>query len=121
MVDGLVWCGIFTEEAQAMSRFIAEVLGGRLILEQPDFWVFDLPRGDRIEVFGTQGPRPAHLVHYQGRVLGFRVSDMDSAKRSLVEYGCELLGDTCRAGQTEWQHFRGPDGSVYELTRYPDA
>ena len=39
------------------------------------------------------------------------VKDLPAAVQELREAGIELLGES---GPT-WQHFRGPDGNVYEL------
>jgi hypothetical protein len=39
------------------------------------------------------------------------VDDLSAAREELLERGFELLGEP---GPT-WQHFRGPDGNIYEL------
>jgi len=46
-----------------------------------------------------------------GPVIGFAARDLPAAVAELQAAGIELLGE---AGPT-WQHFRGPDGNVYEL------
>jgi catechol 2,3-dioxygenase-like lactoylglutathione lyase family enzyme len=46
-----------------------------------------------------------------GPVVGFAVRDLPAAVDELRRAGVELLGEP---GPT-WQHFRGPDGNVYEL------
>ena len=46
-----------------------------------------------------------------GPVLGFLVDDIVASTEELKQNGIELLG----APGPSWQHFRGPDGNVYEL------
>ena len=46
-----------------------------------------------------------------GVAAGFAVADLPAAVDELRAAGVELLGEP---GPT-WQHFRGPDGNVYEL------
>ncbi len=119
MIYGYGWYGIFTDNALSARNFVQEALGGKLIHETRDFWVFDLPSGDRIEVFGPEGPRPDYLKNFDGTVLGFLVSDMDLAKRQVQDQGCVLLGETEGNSTYQWQHFRAPDGRIFELTYHP--
>jgi catechol 2,3-dioxygenase-like lactoylglutathione lyase family enzyme len=44
-------------------------------------------------------------------VVGFAVRDLRAAVDELRRAGVELLGEP----EPTWQHFRGPDGNVYEL------
>jgi len=60
-------------------------------------------------VFGPGYPGREHFD--TGPVVGFAVEDLPSAVAELQAAGIELLGEP---GPT-WQHFRGPDGNVYEL------
>lgn len=116
MMDGFSWFGIYTDEGVVMRDFMEEACGGLIVHQTQDFWVFDFPNGHRMEVFGPHGPRPAHLKKFQGGVLGFAVADMEEAKRHIQRRGCQLLGDTEVDGAYQWQHFRAPDGQVFELT-----
>jgi len=90
------------------------VLGLRLVHTEPHFWVFELPDGNHVEVFGRQYPGKDHFD--TGPVVGFGVTDLTRAVQELREAGVELVGE---AGPT-WQHFRGPDGNVYELLGIED-
>ena len=81
-ITGLGWCGTRTDHAGELAHFYEHVLGLRLVHTEPDFWVFELPDGRHVEVFGE-----------------------------LRRAGVELLGEP----GPSWQHFRGPDGNVYEL------
>ena len=108
-ITGLGWGGTRTGRSRELAHFYEHVLGLRLVHQDAEFWVFELPDGRLAEIFGKQlsgqgafryrpgcrlrRPRPARG---SGRVRGA---------------GVELLGEP---GPT-WQHFRGPDGNVYEL------
>jgi len=108
-VNGLGWVGTRTERAEALALFYQDVLGLGLVHTETDFWVFELPDGNHVEVFGRQHPGKEHFE--TGPVAGFGVTDLVGAVQELREAGIELLGEP---GPT-WQHFRGPDGNVYEL------
>ena len=108
-VTALGWLGTRTHHADALARFYADVLGLRLVDHEPDFWKFELPDGRDVEVFG---PGDAdHTYFTTGPVVGFAVDDLAGAVDELRRHNVELLGD----GGPTWQHFRGPDGNVYEL------
>lgn len=109
-ITGLGWCGTRTERAADLARFYEYVLGFRPVHTEPDMWVFELPDGHHVEVFGLGYPDKEHMT--TGPVTGFAVRDLPSATEELRRAGIELLGEP---GPT-WQHFRGPDGNVYELT-----
>jgi tetratricopeptide (TPR) repeat protein len=66
--------------------------------------------GQPVEVFAPSYPGKDHFV--TGPVAGFAVADLDSATAELADAGVELLGGP----GPSWQHFRAPDGNVYELT-----
>jgi catechol 2,3-dioxygenase-like lactoylglutathione lyase family enzyme len=108
-VVGLGWLGTRTRNAASLVDFYSGVLGLRLTHEEPGFWVFTLPDGYNVEVFASEDRGKEHFD--TGPVAGFAVRDLAAAVAELRAAGVELLGD---AGPT-WQHFRGPDGNVYEL------
>jgi len=68
-----------------------------------------LSAGGHVEVFGTGYTGREHFD--TGPVMGFAAGDLPAAISQLQAAGIELLGE---AGPT-WQHFRGPDGNVYEI------
>jgi len=119
-VKALTWMGVKTPKFDDMVHFYRDVLQLRSILEQPDFAVFRLPNGDTLELFGPAGPN-AHLA--LGTVVcGFRVDDIEQARQALVQAGIELVGplQIDEASNHAWQHFRGPDGTIYELNSAPE-
>ena len=108
-VRGLGWSGTRTDRAEALALFYQDVLGLDLVHTEPHFWVFELPDGQHVEVFGRQYPGKGHFE--TGPVVGFEVTDLAQAVAELREAGIELVGEP----GPSWQHFRGPDGNVYEL------
>jgi hypothetical protein len=85
------------------------VLDLTFVHHEPDFWVFKLPDGHNVEVFGPAYEGKDHFD--TGPVGGFAVRDLPAAVEHLKAAGVELLG----AAGPSWQQFRGPDGNVYEL------
>jgi catechol 2,3-dioxygenase-like lactoylglutathione lyase family enzyme len=112
-ITGLGWVGTRTPAAPELARFYADVLGLPLVHSEPDFWVFETPDHRHVEVFGPAYPGKEHFL--TGPVAGFAVDDLPTAVEELRRAGVELLGE---AGPS-WQHFRGPDGNVYELVAEP--
>jgi catechol 2,3-dioxygenase-like lactoylglutathione lyase family enzyme len=108
-ITGLGWCGTRTDRPGELADFYEHVLGLRLAHAEPDFWVFELPDGRHVEVFGAGYPGKEHFS--TGPVAGFAVRDLPTAVDELRRAGIELLGEP----GPSWQHFRGPDGNVYEL------
>jgi catechol 2,3-dioxygenase-like lactoylglutathione lyase family enzyme len=115
----LSWVGTRTTAYSATVAFFRDGLGLRVGVERPDFLRFDLPDGGAFEVFRPEGPDD-HAYFTTGPVVGFQVADFDQARPELARTGCELLGDPeGERGDYRWQHFRAPDGSVYEIVDYP--
>lgn len=108
-VTGLSWLGVRTVEQQRLVEFVRDVLGVPIGYEEPGMTAFSLPSGDHLEVFAPAYPGKDHFV--TGPVVGFGVTDPQSSVEHLRQCGVELLG----APGPTWQHFRGPDGNVYEL------
>jgi catechol 2,3-dioxygenase-like lactoylglutathione lyase family enzyme len=108
-VTGLGWVGTRTDRDGELAAFYEDVLGLRPSHTEPGFRVYTLPDGRTVEVFGPEYPGKEHFT--TGPVAGFAVEDLPAAVAELRAAGVELLGEP---GPT-WQHFRGPDGNVYEL------
>lgn len=113
-IEGIGWMGVRTGDAQELARFLSDVLGLEGHHTEEDFWAFDLKDGSQIEVFGEGFARKEHMT--TGPVVGFLVHDLTKATNELRRHGVELLGDP----GPSWQHFRGPDGTVYELKQRGD-
>jgi catechol 2,3-dioxygenase-like lactoylglutathione lyase family enzyme len=119
-VKALAWVGIKTDKFQEMEHFLQDVMGLQQTYHAQDFVLFQLPNKDKVEIFGPEGPNQ-HFAP-DSIVCGFLVEDIHQARLELVQAGIELVGplqeDT--SGGYAWQHFRGPDGKLYELTYNPE-
>jgi len=119
-VKALDWMGIKTDTFQEMEQFLHDVMGLQPAHHAPDFVVFQLPNKDQVEVFGPGGPNQ-HFAP-DSIVCGFLAEDIRQARQELVQAGIELLGPLQeeKPGGYAWQHFRAPDGKLYELTQNPE-
>ena len=114
----LGWVGTRTERAEQTVAFFRGVLGLRPELQQQGFWVFKLPDGSKVEVFGPDSPTNRHFT--TGPVAGFLVDDVQGAAAELRSAGVEILLESgVDASGNGWVHFRAPDGNIYELTQDP--
>jgi Glyoxalase/Bleomycin resistance protein/Dioxygenase superfamily len=123
VVRGIRWIGVATERYAEMRSFVLEVLGLTLESEDQDFLETTAANGDKLEIFGPGGPQPAYQFSRAPVVVGFLVEDIEGARDELAATrGVELLGEleVMEDGYV-WQHFRAPDGLVYELTFDPSA
>jgi predicted enzyme related to lactoylglutathione lyase len=119
-VKAISWMGVKTEKFDELTRFFREVLNLPVTSEEQDFVVFQLPNKDQVEVFGPSGPNQ-HFVP-DSPVCGFLVDDIEQARNELIQAGIELIGPLRRVPNGyAWQHFRGPNGTMYELTSDPEG
>ena len=119
-VHGLTWLGTRTEHLAETATFFRDVLGLRVELERGGQVVLALPDdGGHVEVFSPDEPDHRHFT--TGPVPMFEVDDVEAARAELAAAGVELIGPVGRGGApgAAWQHFRAPDGNVYELTARP--
>jgi len=123
VVQGIRWIGVATEKYAEMRSFALDVLGLALESEDVDFLETTAANGDKLEIFGPRGPQPAYQFGAAPVVVGFLVDDIEAAREELAATpGVELLGgmEVMEDGYA-WQHFRAPDGLVYEVTFDPRA
>ncbi|HLQ62373.1 MAG TPA: 4a-hydroxytetrahydrobiopterin dehydratase [Candidatus Acidoferrales bacterium] len=112
----LAWLGTRSTAAAETADFFARVLGLQLEQSRNDLWVFKLPDGSAVEVFGPANPDNRHFSG--GPVIGFLVDDLESAVAELRQAEVEIVfGPRSSPDGSAWVHFRGPDGNLYELTR----
>jgi hypothetical protein len=122
-VKGVRWLGVGTERVSLMRSFAIEVLGLRVAGEDTENFV-ELAMGDgaKLELFGpTAAADSPWLFESNPIVAGFLVEDIEAARDELARTpNVELLGELqVLPGGYAWQHFRAPDGNVYELTADP--
>jgi catechol 2,3-dioxygenase-like lactoylglutathione lyase family enzyme len=108
-----------------MRTFAVDVLGLRVVgQDAEDFVELAMADGTKLELFGSReaadGP---WLFESNPVVAGFLVDDIGAAREELARTpGVELLGELrVLPDGYAWQHFRAPDGHVYELTADPAA
>lgn len=119
-VRGISWVGVKTDSYQRMKQFFAEVAGIPVDYDRPGFAVFRLPDGDKLEIFGPEAADPPEQFAGEKVVAGLLVDDIDEAIAELRAAGIELIGAKQGDGDGYfWQHFRAPDGKVFELVRDP--
>jgi predicted enzyme related to lactoylglutathione lyase len=120
-IQGVNWAGVKTNSFESMKQFAERTLGLTAAYAAPDFVAYLLPNGDKFEVFGPGFPNPAEQFERNEVVCGFRVDDIDQAREELKSAGIELIGPVKRErpGGYAWQHFRMPDGKVFELCYEP--
>jgi len=124
-VKGIRWIGVDTVSVARMRSFAIDVLGMRVAGEDAEDFV-ELAMGDgaKLELFGSaamaDGP---WLFESNPVVAGFLVDDIEAARDELARTpDVELLGELrVMPDGYAWQHFRAPDGHVYELTADPGA
>ncbi len=120
-IEGVSWVGVRTDHYAAMARFFRDVVRLQAVLEQHDFVVFRMPNGDQVEIFGPDGPSSPEQFAHGEVVAGLLVDDIEAATEELRRAGIELIGG--RQGSASgysWQHFRAPDGKVFELCHDPE-
>jgi hypothetical protein len=124
-IKGVRWLGVGTERVSLMRSFAIEVLGLRVDGEDTEEFV-ELAMGDgaKLELFGPAAVADSPwLFESNPIVAGFLVDDIEAARDELASTpNVELLGELrVLPGGYAWQHFRAPDGHVYELTADPAA
>jgi catechol 2,3-dioxygenase-like lactoylglutathione lyase family enzyme len=118
-VKGVCWVGVKTDQYASMVTFFRDILGLEAIAERDDFLVFRMPDGDQVEIFGPNGPNPVEQFAHEQVVAGLLVDDIEIAIAELRAAGIELIGEANASGGYSWQHFRAPDGKVFDICRDP--
>jgi catechol 2,3-dioxygenase-like lactoylglutathione lyase family enzyme len=125
-VKGIRWIGVGVETGRLseMRAFATEVLGLQVVGEdKADFVELGMADGAKLELFGSAAAADGPWLFASNPVVaGFWVDDIEAARDELAQAGVELLGDLrVMPDGYAWQHFRAPDGYVYELTAEPPA
>ena len=122
-VKGIRWIGVGTDRVARMRSFAIDVLGMRVAAEDTeDFVVLAMADGTTLELFGPSAVTETPWQFATNPVVaGFLVDDIEAARDELARTpGVELLGELqIQPDGYAWQHFRAPDGNVYELTADP--
>ena len=117
-VKGLVWLGVRTAQFEEMLKFFHEVLGLPSIRDESEIAGFELANGTQVEVYRPE--EEFHSFFTTGPVVAFEVDDVDAARASMEASGIEFIGPMQRVGRTSWNHFKAPDGTVFEIMSRTD-
>jgi catechol 2,3-dioxygenase-like lactoylglutathione lyase family enzyme len=113
-VKGLRWLGVRTANAEAMSAFYRDVLKLEVLREQPHDSRFALTDGTEVHVYGDEDR--FHRFFGTAPVIGFFVDSFAETHERMTRAGVEFLyPEPQREAGRAWQHFRAPDGNVYEI------
>lgn len=108
-IEGLVFAGVASYDAAALADFLADALGVEHVREdQFDRFVF--PDGTALAVVPRDWISPP-----SDTILGFLVDDVVAATAELAGRGVEAEGPLAQNETFRYQHFRAPDGRVFEL------
>ena len=112
-VESIVWMGVRTPAFGAMFELLDGVMNLEVTHADRGVAWFTLPGGEEIQLFDDHDED--HSFFPDGPVIGFRVADFAEAYAALSAAGIEWIGDGDQNANIRWQHFRGPDGNVYEI------
>ena len=113
MVRSLGFLGVRTNAFAEMAALYRDVLGLAPILERPGAAWFKAADGASIHVYA--GDDADHDFFGSGPVVGLVVDDFETSRAAMVAAGIAFLGEPQRDGGLAWNHYRGPDGNVYEI------
>jgi catechol 2,3-dioxygenase-like lactoylglutathione lyase family enzyme len=106
--------GIRTERFEATVAVYRDALGLALVHESPGAAWFALDDGTQVHVYGPADDD--HAFFGNAPCIGYLVEDFAAARAALIDAGCEFdFGEPQVADGTIWNHYRAPDGNVYEI------
>ena len=110
----LGWMGARTKQFDQTNQFYRDVLGLDVLSIDDSSGRFKLEDGTEVHVYG---PKDTHHEFFgEGPVVAFEVDDFAVAQSRLRAAEVEFIyPEPQRAAGKVWQHFRAPDGNVYEL------
>ena len=117
-VKGLSWLGLRTAQFEEMVIFFRDVMGMQPIRDEPETVGFQLIDGTQMELYRPE--EEFHAFFTTGPVVAFRVENVEAARITIEAAGIKFIGPIQRAGKTSWNHFRAPDGTVFEILSKPD-
>ena len=112
-VNGLSWLGLRTTQFEEMVTFFRDVMGMQPIRDEPEIAGFQLTDGTQVELYRPE--EEFHEFFSTGPVVAFRVDDVNTVRTTMEAAGIEFIGPIQHAGKTSWNHFRAPDGTIFEI------
>jgi catechol 2,3-dioxygenase-like lactoylglutathione lyase family enzyme len=117
-VNGLSWLGLRTTQFEEMVTFFRDVMGMQPIRDEPEIAGFQLTDGTQVELYRPE--EEFHEFFSTGPVVAFRVDDVNTVRTTMESAGIEFIGPIQHAGKTSWNHFRAPDGTIFEILSKAD-
>jgi catechol 2,3-dioxygenase-like lactoylglutathione lyase family enzyme len=112
-VKGLSWLGLRTRQFDEMVTFFRDVMGMKPIRDEPGIAGFQMADGTTMELYALN--EAFHAFFTTGPVVAFQVDDVDASRAAMEAAGIEFIGPIQRIGKSSWNHFRAPDGTVFEI------
>jgi catechol 2,3-dioxygenase-like lactoylglutathione lyase family enzyme len=113
-VVSIGWLGVRTANSLAMSAFYRDVLGLEVIEQGASATKFRLGDGTETHVYAESDRE--HDFFGSAPVVGFAVKSFAAARSALAHAGIEFIYPMPQRQEGRaWQHFRAPDGNVYEI------
>jgi catechol 2,3-dioxygenase-like lactoylglutathione lyase family enzyme len=113
MIESVRFVGLRTRAFAEMTALYRDALRLATEHEGPGAAWFRTADGTSIHVYDADDTD--HHFFGSGPVVGFLVEDFASARVALEATGVEFIGEPQRDGGAVWNHYRAPDGNVYEL------
>jgi catechol 2,3-dioxygenase-like lactoylglutathione lyase family enzyme len=111
-ITGIAFIGVRTAQFEEMRHLFGDVMGMETTRQEPDTAGFRFDR-TTVELYSPEDE--FHSFFPSGPVLGFRVEDFDAAHDELTAAGAQWIGEVQHEDGVSWNHFRAPDGNVYEI------
>ena len=112
-VLGIVWMGVRSSHYRELRDLFGVVMGMERVHTAAGVTWFVLPDGEQIQLYDDTDLH--HTFFGEQPVVGFLVEDFARARAEMMAAGVEFLGTEDTDGRLTWEHFRGPDGNVYEI------
>ena len=110
----LGWMGAKTQQFERMNEFYRDILRLDVLSIDDSSGRFKLEDGTEVHVYGPKDKNNEFFS--EGPVVAFQVDNFAVAQHRLLAAGVEFIyPEPQRASGKVWQHFRAPDGNVYEL------
>jgi catechol 2,3-dioxygenase-like lactoylglutathione lyase family enzyme len=117
-VKGLSWLGLRTDRFDEMVKFFRDVMALKPIRDEAQIAGFQMSDGTRVELYRLE--EKFHTFFTTGPVVAFLVDDVDVARAEMEAGGIQFIGPIQRAGKASWNHFRAPDGTLFEILSETD-
>ena len=113
-VKGLAWLGLRTAQFEETVKFFRDVMGMEQVREETLIAGFQMMDATQMEVYDKE--EEFHSFFTSGPVVAFLVDDVDEARATMEAAGIEFIGPIQRADGVSWNHFKAPDGTVFEIS-----